>query len=112
MDDSILKRETKLMQDENFFNIVVNQYRFRQILDKINYKYIVNLKHVILVYKLNDLNKLVDIYNHFNSVEYPYKHIKLITDKYSFLSDSISKDDLEKIKNNEDYYLIMTNPAH
>ena len=112
MHDSILKHETKLIQDENFFNSVVNQYRFRQILDKINYKYIINLKHAILLYKLNDLNDLVDIYNHFNSIEYPYKHIKLITDKYPFLSDSISEDDLEKIKTNEDCCLIMNNKFH
>ncbi len=112
MNDSILKKETKLMQDENFFNSVVNQYRFRQILDKINYKYIVNLKHVILVYKLNDLNELVGIYNHFNSIKYPYKHIKLITDKYSFLSDSISEEALEKMKTNENHYLIMNNSFH
>ena len=109
IEDNTLKSETKLIDDADFYNSLVNQYRFRQILDKINYKHIPDFKYLVLAYKLNDLDDLIGIYNNFNEIKYPLKHIKLITDEYSFLSDSISPEELEKIRMNDKFHCLIVN---
>ena len=79
--------------------------RFRQILDTINFKYIPDLKHIVLIYRLDDLRDLGKIHNHFYSITYPYKHLKLITSKEnSFLSNAILESDLDKLELKENYY--------
>ena len=84
---------------KNKFDYIVDyNLEFRQILDAIDFKYIPYLKHIVFFYQLDGLKDLVNIQNHFHSINYPYKHIKLITSKENlFLSNSILKSDLKNI---------------
>ena len=78
---------------------------FRQLIDSINFKYIPYLKHLVVFYELNDLKQINAIYDHFYSINYPFKHFKLITSKDNlFLSNSILKSDLEKLDFDDNYY--------
>lgn len=107
-DDFDLNKDFSKMKEENLYNVLENHNysnRFRQILDTINFKYVPDLKHIVLFYRLNDLKMLTDIQNHFYSIDYPYKHLKLICDEDNlFLSNAILEDDLKSIKLNDNYY--------
>ena len=75
------------------------------ILDSINFKYIPDLKHLVLFYRLTDLKELNDITNHFHSITYPFKHLKMITcEENLFLSNTILESDLANLDFNDDYY--------
>lgn len=76
-----------------------------EILDSVNFKYIPDLKHIVLFYELENLADLTDIQNHFYSIKYPYKHLKLITDESNlFLSNTILESDLQDIDLQDNYY--------
>ena len=82
-----------------------NEYDFKQILDSIKFKYIPYLKHVVVCYELDELRLINDIHNHFHSIHYPFKHLKLITEeKNLFLNNAILKSDLNKIHLEDNYY--------
>ena len=91
---------------KNKFDYIVDyNLEFRQILDAIDFKYIPYLKHIVFFYQLDGLKDLVNIQNHFHSINYPYKHIKLITSKENlFLSNSILKSDLKNINLDKNYH--------
>ena len=75
------------------------------ILDSINFKYIPDLKHLVLFYRLNDLKELNDITNHFYSINYPFKHLKMIThEKNLFLSNTVLESDLSNLDFDDNYY--------
>ena len=75
------------------------------ILDSINFKYIPDLKHLVLIYRLDDLRDLNNIKNHFHSIDYPFKHLKMITSEDNlFLSDTILESDLDKFDFDDNYY--------
>ena len=93
-DEKISKLE--LTGDEYYS--ISNNNTIIKILDEIHFKYIPRLQHIILFYELNNLKDLNRIYEHFYSINYPYKHIKIITDENNlFLNDSILKHDIWKI---------------
>ena len=76
-----------------------------KILDKIHFKYIPKLQHIILFYELNNLKDLNRIYEHFYSINYPYKHIKIIADENNlFLNDVLLKCDIGKINISENCF--------
>lgn len=78
---------------------------FKEILDEINFNYIPYLRHIVFFYQLNDLKELTKIQNHFHSINYPYKHLKLITGEDNlFLSNTILKSDLDKFEFEDNYY--------
>lgn len=91
---------------KNKFDYIVDyNLEFRQILDVIDFKYIPDLKHIVFFYPLDDLKDLVKIQNHFYSINYCYKHLKLITDeKNIFLSNSLLKSDLKGLDFEDNYY--------
>lgn len=91
---------------KNKFDYIVDyNLEFRQILDAIDFKYIPYLKHIVFFYKLDDLKYLVKIQDHFHSINYPYKHLKLITGEENyFLSNSILKSDLKALNFEDNYY--------
>lgn len=75
------------------------------ILDSINFEYIPDLKHLVLFYRLNDLKELNDITNHFHSINYPFKHLKMITcEENLFLSNTILESDLSNLDFDDNYY--------
>lgn len=75
------------------------------ILDSINFKYIPDLKHLVLIYRLDVLKNLNDIINHFHSVTYPFKHLKMIaTEENLFLSNAILASDLSNLDYGDNYY--------
>ena len=85
-------------------------YEFSQFLDEINFRYIPSLKHIVMFYCLNELDDLTKIQNHFYSINYPFKHLKLITSQeYLFLSDTILISDLTNLKFGENYYFCFAN---
>lgn len=96
------------IKEENLYNVLENHNyskRFRQILDTINFKYVPDLKHIVLFYRLDDLGDLIQIQNHFYSIDYPYKHLKLICDENNlFLSNTILKNDLKSVELKDNYY--------
>ena len=96
------------IKEENLYNVLENHNyskRFRQILDTINFKYVPDLKHIVLFYRLDDLRDLIQIQNHFYSIDYPYKHLKLICDENNlFLSNTMLEDDLESVELKDNYY--------
>ena len=112
-DEFDLNRNFSKMKEENLYNVLENHTysnRFRQILDTINFKYIPDLKHIVLFYRMDDLRMLNDIQNHFYSINYPYKHLKLITDdNNSFLSNTIMEDDLKSVELKDNYYFSFAN---
>ena len=66
--------------EHNVSIVCIDSYKnLKTILDSINFKYIPDLKHLVLIYRLDDLKKLNDISNHFYSINYPFKHLKMIT---------------------------------
>ena len=101
-------RNFEKIKEENLYNVLENHNysnRFRQILDTINFKYVPDLKHIVLFYRLDDLGDLIQIQNHFYSIDYPYKHLKLITDESNlFLSNTMLEDDLENVELKDNYY--------
>lgn len=91
------------IKEENLYSVLKNHTysnRFRQILDTIGFDYIPELMHVVLFYK-NESN-LDEIYNHFKSIKYEYKHIKII-DAESSIKDIVSEFD------KENYYFCFPN---
>lgn len=96
------------IKEENLYNVLENHNysnRFRQILDTINFKYVPDLKHIVLFYILDDLRDLIQIQNHFYSINYSYKHLKIITDENNlFLSNTMLEDDLESVELKDNYY--------
>lgn len=87
-----------------------NENNFRKLLDSIKFKYVPYLKHILIFYRLDDLKHLNDIYNHFFSITYPFKHLKLITlENNLFLSDAILESDLEKLDFDDNYYFCFAN---
>ena len=85
-----------------FDNLVSN---LEDILDSINFKYIPDFKHLVLIYRLEDLEKLNDILNHFHSIDYPFKHLKMIADEENlFLNDTIRESDLTNLDFGDNYY--------
>lgn len=87
-----------------------NENNFSNLLDSIKFKYIPYLKHIVIFYRLDDLNHLNDIYNHFFSINYPFKHLKLITSENNlFLSDAILESDLEELDFDDNYYFCFAN---
>ena len=107
-DDFDLNRNFDKIKEENLYDVLENHNyssRFRQILDTINFKYVPDLKHIVLFYRLDDLKDLTKIQNHFHSIRYPYKHLKLITGENNlFLSDTILEDDLESVELKDNHY--------
>ncbi len=75
------------------------------ILDSIKFKYIPDLNHLVLIYRLDDLKSLNDITNHFYSIKYPFKHLKMITTEENlFLNNTILESDLANIDFGDNYY--------
>lgn len=107
-DDFDLNQDFDKIKEENLYNVLENHTcsnRFREILDTINFKYVPDLKHIVLFYKLDDLKDITEIQNHFHSIDYPYKHLKLITSKNNlFLHDALLESDLDKIEMKNNYY--------
>ena len=111
-EDLDLNRNFDKIKEENLYNVLENHTcsnRFRQILDTINFKYVPDLKHVVLFYDLFDLKDLKEILHNFHSIDYPFKHLKLITDEGNlFLHDACLASDLENINLDENYYFCFT----
>ena len=84
----------------------IDRYKnLKTILDSINFKYIPDLKHLVLIYRLDDLKNLNDITNHFYSINYPFKHLKMITNENNlFLSDTILESDIDNLDFGDNYY--------
>lgn len=79
--------------------------RFTQILDALNLKYIPPVKQITLFYKLNNLNELMPIYNHFDSINYLYKQIRIIADEdMLYLPNTILNTQLKDIELGENEY--------
>ena len=75
------------------------------ILDSVNFKYIPDFRHLVLIYHLDDLRDLNDIINHFHSIDYPFKHLKMITSEENlFLKDAILESDLSNLDLADNYY--------
>ena len=103
-DINLKNAEINRIREENLYNVLENHIysnRFREILDGINFKYIPELKHIFLFYLFED--NLDDIYNHFNSIKYPYKHIKIISEE-NLNQDTISFAEFEKFNLDEENY--------
>ena len=82
-----------------------NHKNLKTILDSINFKYIPDLNHLVLIYRLDDLKSLNDITNHFYSIKYPFKHLKMITTEENlFLNNTILESDLANIDFGDNYY--------
>ena len=78
---------------------------FRQLLDSIKFKYVPYLKHIVLFYELDDLCRVNEIHNHFYSINYPFKHLKLLTSKENlFLPNALLKSNLKKMDFDDNYY--------
>lgn len=85
------------LTEYEYYSILINNF-ITKILDKIHYNYIPKLQHIILFYELNNIKDLNKIYGHFYSINYPYKHMKIITDENNlFLKNIIQKRNIEKI---------------
>lgn len=89
----------------------IGNYRnLKTILDSINFKYIPDLKHLVLIYRLDDLKSLNDITNHFYSINYPFKHLKIITTEENlFLNNTILESDLANLDFGDNYYYCFAN---
>ena len=99
------------IKNKNLHNVLKNHTytnRLQQILDTINFKYVPYLKHITLFYELNEITELDAIYNHFHSIEYPYKQMILITteDKL-YLPNAILKSQLSNLKFFEKDYFVF-----
>lgn len=98
----------KKIKRENLHNVLKNHTysnRLKQILDTINIKYSPNIKRITLFYRLKDLNEIENIYNHFYSIEYPYKQMKIIaTEDLLYLPNTILENQLSEIKLDENDY--------
>ena len=97
------------VKNNNLNDILENhncENKLKQILDILKLKYVPNLKHVTVFYKLDKINKLNDIYSHFFSIDYPYKHIKIIADETKqCLPNTILESELNEISlKDEDYF--------
>lgn len=108
-DNDFNEKDLDKIKNENLHDVLENhtyENRLKQILDTINFKYVPNLKNILLFYELEDLAKLDEIYNHFYSINYPYKKMKVITDESKlFLPDTILKSQLGEIQlGNNDYF--------
>lgn len=58
-----------------------------------------------MIYRLDDLKSLNDFINHFYSINYPFKHLKMITTEENlFLSNTILKSDLPNLDFRDNYY--------
>ena len=92
--------------EHNVQIVCIDSYEnLKTILDSINFKYIPDLKHLVLIYRLDDLKNLNDITNHFYSINYPFKHLKMITNENNlFLSDTILESDLNSLDFGDNYY--------
>ena len=92
--------------EHNVQIVCTDSYKnLKTILDSINFKYIPDLKHLVLIYHLDDLKNLNDITNHFYSINYPFKHLKMITNENNlFLSDTILESDLNSLDFGDNYY--------
>ena len=63
------------------------------------------LKHIVLIYKLENLNQLNQIYNHFHNIKYSFKHIMIVTDEDNlFLPNTILESELNNIKYDDNHY--------
>lgn len=105
------KIEIDEIKNKNLHEVLKNHTytnRFRQILDTINFKYIPYLKHITLFYNLNSLIELESIYNHFHSIEYPYKQMVIITteDKL-YLPNTVLKSQLNDLEFFENDYFVF-----
>lgn len=92
------------IKKENLYNVLENHTysnRFKKMLDCINFKYIPELKHVVLFYVFED--NLEEIYKHFNSIDYPYKHLKIISEN-KFNNESISFHDFSQLNLKDETY--------
>ena len=108
-DDSDFNNENfEKIKNENLHNVLKNHSysnRLNQILDTVNFKYIPNIKHITIFYQLDNLNELENFYNHFYSINYPFKRMVIITteDKL-YLPNTILKGHYENIQLNENDY--------
>lgn len=90
---------------EEVFEKHTYETRFKQILDAIKFEYIPKIKHILLFYKLDNLNNIDKIYNHFYSIDYPFKELRIITTKDKlFLPNTILESELKDIKLADNYY--------
>ena len=112
-DNGFNERDTDRIKNENLHNVLENHTytnRLKQILDTIGFKYIPDIKNITIFYELEDLTKLDEIYNHFYSISYPYKKMKIITEEAnSFLPDSILKSQLDELQLNDNEYFCFAN---
>ena len=92
--------------EHNVQIVGIDRYKnLKTILDSINFKYIPDLKHLVLIYRLDDLKNLNDITNHFYSINYHFKHLKMITNENNlFLSDTILESDINNLDFGDNYY--------
>ena len=92
--------------EHNVQIVGIDRYKkLKTILDSINFKYIPDLRHLVLIYRLDDLKSLNDITNHFYSINYPFKHLKMITGEDNlFLSDTILESDINNLDFGDNYY--------
>ena len=111
-DNNFDNENSEKIKNRNIHNILENHTftnRLKQILDTINFNYIPIINHVVLFYELYNLNDLDMIYNHFYSINYPYKEIKIITtEEYLYLPNTLLKSQLMDINlNKEDYFAFI-----
>lgn len=96
------------IKEENLYNVLENHYyskKFTQIMDTFNFKYVPDLKHIVMFYRLDDLKDLIQIQNNFYSIDYPYNHLKMFTDENNlFLSNTMREDDLKSVELKDNYY--------
>ena len=106
--DNFNDENLEKIKNENVHNVLENHTysnRLKEIIDTVDLNYIPSMNHILLFYELNDLDELNEIYNHFYSINYPYKEMKIITsEEYLYLPDTILKSQLNDIELDEDDY--------
>lgn len=106
-ENSLLDEIISYCDKNNIGHILFTEedFNFKQTLDSIKFRYVPFLKHLVFVYRLMDLAQLTDIFKHFNSIDYPFKHILLIADeKNLFLSDTVLESDFHNLEFEDNYY--------
>ena len=69
------------LREKNLYSVLENHTytnRFRQILNTVGIDYHFKEDRIMLVYSINDYSNVDEIISHFNSIDYPYKYLKII----------------------------------
>lgn len=82
---------------KNLYNVLENHTyteRWKEILDTIGFEYIEDENRISIIYKIDDLDKLDDVVDNFNKIDYPSKELQIILSPECLNED----EDLDSIK--------------